>query len=299
MSWHKPLRLRPRDVVRVIAPAGPFDRPSFEAGLALLAERYRPLYSEDLFDSHRYLAGTDARRRAELEGALRDRESRALFCARGGYGAMRLLPDVQFERADSTVLVGFSDITALHLALQRLGKVSVHGPVLTQLGKQPADVVERLFRLLESSEAPPPLQGDATYVPGVAEGRLVGGNLAVLTRLLGTPYLPSFAGCVLLLEDVGERPYRLDRMWTHLKLAGAFTGVKGIVLGGFTLCEEKDADYTSADVLRGLAEETGLPCAAGFPVGHGELNYPVPLGTRVRLDASEARLTFLEGAVSG
>jgi muramoyltetrapeptide carboxypeptidase len=117
--------------------------------------------------------------------------------------------------------------------------------------------------------------------------------------MLGTPYLPPLEDTVLLLEDQGERPYRLDRMWTHLQLAGVFERVKGIVLGTFTHCEEKDAPYSSAEVLRELAAGTGLPCAAGFPIGHGEHNEPVPLGVRVRLNAKERTLAFLEGAVTG
>lgn len=297
VRWQKPLLLRPRDTVHVVAPAGPFDRPTFEAGLALIAQRYSPQYDPGLFESHRYLAGDDRRRRDELSRALLDSRARALFCARGGYGAMRLLPDLPLADMASTMLVGFSDITVLHLALQARGRVSIHGPVLTQLGKQPPDVQERLFRLLESPEPPPPLTGAATYVPGTAEGPLLGGNLSLITHLLGTPFMPSLDGAILLLEDIGERPYRLDRMWTHLRLAGVFERVRGIVLGDFTECEEKNASYASADVLRSLAEETGLPCAAGFPIGHGTLNSPVPLGTAVRLDATEARLTFLEGAV--
>lgn len=298
MRWLKPLPLRLRDTVHVVAPAGPFDRPGFEAGLAQVSARYTPVHRPDIFEAHRYLAGNDARRRDELAHAFLDTQARALFCARGGYGAMRLLPELPLADAARTALVGFSDITALHLALQALGRVSIHGPVLTQLGKQPPEVLARLFHLLESTEPAPPLTGSATYVPGSAEGVLLGGNLSVLTRLLGTPYMPSFDGAVLLLEDVGERPYRLDRMWTHLKLAGVFKRVAGIVLGDFTGCEEKDAAYGSADVLRSLAEETGLPCAAGFPVGHDKINHPVALGVRVRLDADAARLTFLEGAVS-
>jgi muramoyltetrapeptide carboxypeptidase len=297
VRWQKPLLLRPKDSVHVVAPAGPFDRPGFEAGLAIIGQRYSPLYGPDLFEAHRYLAGDDRRRRDELSRALLDSRARALFCARGGYGSMRLLPELPLADMAPTVLVGFSDITALHLALQARGRVSIHGPVLTQLGKQPPDVQERLFRLLESPEPPPPLTGSATYVPGVAEGPLIGGNLSLVTRLLGTPYMPALDGAVLLLEDIGERSYRLDRMWTHLRLAGVFERVRGLVLGDFTDCDEKNATYTSADVLRSLAEETGLPCAAGFPIGHGTLNYPVPLGTAVRLDAAEARLTFLEGAV--
>jgi muramoyltetrapeptide carboxypeptidase len=298
VRWQKPLLLRPRDPVHVVAPAGPFDRPTFEAGLALIAQRYSPQYEPGLFESQRYLAGDDRRRRDELSRALQDSRARALFCARGGYGSMRLVADLPLCDMASTMLVGFSDITTLHLALQAQGRVSIHGPVLTQLGKQPPDVQERLFRLLESPEPPPPLTGSATYVPGTAEGPLLGGNLSLFIHLLGTPFMPSLEGAVLLLEDIGERPYRLDRMWTHLRLAGVFERVRGIVLGDFTECEERNAAYTSADVLRSLAEETGLPCAAGFPIGHGTLNYPVPLGTSVRLDAGEARLTFLEGAVT-
>jgi muramoyltetrapeptide carboxypeptidase len=297
VRWLKPLSLRPRDTVHVVAPASAFDRPGFEVGLALLAERYTPVHRPDIFSSHRYLAGEDPRRLEELSRALLDREARAIFCARGGYGSARLLPDLPLADAAFSAFVGFSDVTSLHGALQALGRVSIHGPVLTQLGKQPPEVREALFRLLESSEAPPPLTGSATYVPGMAEGHLVGGNLSVLSRLIGTSYMPPLDGAVLLLEDVTERPYRLDRMWTHLRLAGVFSRVRGIVLGDFTACEERNGGYSSADVLRDLAREAGLPCAAGFPIGHGELNYPVPLGTQVRLEADAARLTFLEGAV--
>jgi muramoyltetrapeptide carboxypeptidase len=196
-------------------------------------------------------------------------------------------------------LVGFSDITGLHLWLQQRGIVSIHGPVVTQFGRQDESARERLFGLLESTAAAPPLTGTDTYVGGTVEGPLLGGNLSVLSRLLGTPFLPRLEGAVLLLEDLGERPYRLDRMWTHLALAGVFRKVRGIVLGSFSGCEEREADYTSTDVLRALAEETGLPCAAGFPIGHGEINEAVPLGVRVRLDANAKRLSFLEAATGG
>jgi muramoyltetrapeptide carboxypeptidase len=283
----------------VVAPAGPFDRESFDKGLAVLAERYEPVFDPGIFSRHRYLAGDDGRRLRELSQALADEEARAVFCARGGFGAMRLLPRLTVDGLPPRLLVGFSDITALHLTWQRAGRVTLHGPVMTQLGKQPREAVERLFRVLESPEPAPPLEGGQTVVPGVAEGPLVGGNLSVLTRLLGTPYLPPLRGALLLIEDVGERPYRLDRMWQHLALAGVFEQVAGLVLGDFTLCEEKDADYTSREVVEELARETGLPCAAGFRVGHGDVNLAVPLGVRARLEAavsSGGRLDFLEPA---
>jgi muramoyltetrapeptide carboxypeptidase len=292
--------LRPQDRVAVIAPASGFERGAFEAGLALISARYRSEYHDGLFERRRYLAGGDARRLAELHAALAAPGIRALFCARGGYGATRLLGRLAAHAPPGPpkLLVGFSDITALHLWLQAHGRISIHGPVLTQLGRLPAATCARLFDLLESARPAPALAGAATYVGGTAEGPLLGGNLSVLTRLLGTPFMPPLEGAILLLEDQGERPYRLDRMWTHLQLAGVFARVRGIALGSFTGCEEPDAGYGSADVLRELAQETGLPCAAGFPVGHGDVNEPVPLGVRVRLDADAVKLTFLEPAVS-
>ncbi|HEX4269023.1 MAG TPA: LD-carboxypeptidase [Steroidobacteraceae bacterium] len=288
--------LRPGDPVAVVAPASPFDRASFEAGLEVISSRYRVHYDPGLLARHRYLAGSDERRLAELASALTSTSARAIFCARGGYGLMRLLPKLEGIAPTAKPVIGFSDITALHQMLQRQRLVSVHGPVLTQLPKLGAQTHARLFEVLESDAPAADLTGLETYFDGTAEGPLIGGNLAVLTRLLGTPFLAPLEGAILLLEDVGERPYRLDRMWTHLALAGVFRQIRGIVLGAFTGCEEKDADYSSADVLRELAVATGLPCAAGFPIGHGAQNQPVPLGVRVRLEAGSRRLTFLESA---
>ena len=263
----------------------------------MIAERYRVQYDPGIFHTHRYLAGRDQRRLDELSEALADPHIRGIFSARGGYGAMRLLNRLSRPEPHKP-LIGFSDITALHQWLQTHGLISFHGPVLTQLGRLSTATRERLFALLESTEPVGPLRGTATYVEGVVEGPLLGGNLSVFTRLLGTPYMPALEGALLLLEDVGERPYRLDRMWMHLELAGVFRKVRGIVLGSFTHCVERDASYTHEDVLRDLATATGLPCAAGFPIGHGDVNEPVALGVRSRLDAGACRLTFLEAAVS-
>jgi muramoyltetrapeptide carboxypeptidase len=297
-AFQPPPAVHPRDRVAVIAPASAFDRASFEAGLALIGARYQAEYGPGIFERRRYLAGDDARRLSELDSALSDPDIRAVFCARGGYGATRLLARLAAP-GPPKLLIGFSDITALHLWLQSHGRISVHGPVLTQLGRLPPGTGERLFTLLEATSPAPALSGTLTYVGGVAEGPLLGGNLSVVTRVLGTPFMPALDGAILLLEDQGERPYRLDRMWTHLQLAGVFERVRGIVLGSFTGCEERDASYSSAEVLGELALATGLPCAAGFPIGHGDVNEPVPLGVRVRLDADARSLTFLEAAVAG
>ncbi len=286
--------LRPGDPVSVVAPASGFDRASFEAGVEVIGRRYEVQYDPGILTRHRYLAGSDARRLGELWRALADTGTRAVFCARGGYGMMRLLAGLEDIPLAPKPVIGFSDITALHQLLQRQGRVSIHGPVLTQLARLDAHTHARLFELLESESPAADLTGTETYAEGTAEGPLLGGNLAVLTRLLGTPFLAPLEGAVLLLEDIGERPYQLDRMWIHLELAGVFRQVRGIVLGEFARCEEKNAEYSSADVLRELAAATGLPCAAGFPIGHGTDNQPVPLGVRVRLDADNRRLSFLE-----
>lgn len=286
-------KLERGDVVSVVAPAGPFDKAAFEKGLAVISARYSPRVNDAAFATHRYLAGPDEARAADLQAAVDDEQVKAIFAARGGYGSTRLLNRISLRPKP---IVGFSDITALHAMAQLAGFRSLHAPVITQLGTQPAAVAERLFDLLEG-RAVEPLVGTDTLVEGAVEGPLLGGNFAVLTRLLGTPYMPSLKGAVLLLEDVGERPYSLDRMWTHLALAGVLTDLAGLVLGDFTTCEERDAKYTSTEVLADLARQTNVPCAAGFTIGHGARNMPVVLGARVRLDASAKTLTALEGLV--
>src|SRR5262249_9458224 len=224
-----------------------------------LAGRYNASWAPALLSRTRYLAGDDGRRGAELAAALADPEIRAIVAARGGYGAMRILPRIwphanggPSPPGPAKMLAGFSDITALHAALQAAGQVSVHGPVVTQLGTQPSAVVERFFAILEDGTVPPAPIAGMPMVGGVSEGPLLGGTLSVLTRLLGTPWLPDIDGAVLLLEDVGEQPYRIDRMWTHLRLAGVFDRVAGLALGDFTDCETPGAEFTLREVLSGL-----------------------------------------------
>jgi muramoyltetrapeptide carboxypeptidase len=291
----KPPSLRPGDPVRIVAPSGPFDRASFDKGLAVLARRYQVSFEDPgLFSKEHYLAGSDARRLAELQSALAFPSAKAVFAARGGYGAMRLLPSLDVASLRPRLLIGFSDITALHLAFQAAGRPSIHGPVVTQLGRAPEAAVTALFTLLETGFPAGPLSGEDAVVSGQAEGVLVGGNLSVLTRLLGTPYFPKLDGALLLLEDVGERPYRIDRMWTHLRLAGVLEHVAGVVLGRFSGCDEPDGSYSAAEVLTNLARELGRPCASGFPIGHEDFNVAVPLGVQARLDADAGSLSFHE-----
>jgi len=282
--------LKSGDAVSVIAPAGPFDPAAFKLGLAALEELgFEPRYDPRIFEAKAYLAGDDNRRLSELNAAFRDSATRAVICARGGYGSMRLLPRIDLGALPDKPLVGFSDITALHLLWNRDGRRSIHGPVITQLGRQPENVRRALGKLLCKGE-PPRLTGAEPVRAGRATAPLVGGNLSVLTRLLGTPYLPELRGKLLFFEDVGERPYRLDRMLTHLKLAGLLDGVAGIAVGGLTGCEEKDADYTALDVVRAMLADLPIPSATGFLVGHGEVNFPVLLGGAYTLNADAGTL---------
>jgi muramoyltetrapeptide carboxypeptidase len=292
-----PPKLRRGDPVRVVAPSGPFDPAVLERGLTVLSGRLGlvPRMRSDLSARKGYLAGDDARRAEEWREAVSDPEARAIFCARGGYGAMRILPTIDPAPllARPKAVVGFSDVTAIHAALNRAGLATVHGPVLTQLGRAPDDAVRHLEALL-FEEPPHPGAWDVpapgaglvaarTVRPGRASGPLLGGTLTILAHLTGTPYAPRLDGAILLLEDVGERPYRIDRCLTQLRLAGALSGIAGLALGRFAGCD--DGGLLAADVLREAALALGVPAVEGLPVGHEDANFAVPLGVRATLVA--------------
>lgn len=287
--------LGPGDVVAVVAPSGPFNAGRFAKGVAALEARgYRVREGQHLGPTDRYLAAPDEGRAGDLAAAFADPEVRAVFAARGGYGAMRILPRIDWAAAarSGKPLVGFSDATALHLALVAAGGRSIHGPVVTRLGEEGAPSLTRLFRLLETGGAPTPIAG-RQVVPGRAEGPLVGGCLSLVSRLVGTPYLPTLDGALLLLEDVGEKPYAIDRMWTHLALAGALDRIAGVAIGDLTGCEEAEANYTAAEVVLDLLADLGKPALVGLPIGHGDVNLAVPLGARAILE--DGFLRFEEG----
>jgi muramoyltetrapeptide carboxypeptidase len=282
----RPPRLRPGDRVALCAPSGPVDAEAFARGRAILAARYQVVHDAGLLERTGYLAGSDDRRAEEIGRALSDPSIRAVLCARGGYGLLRILP--RLPDAPDKPVVGFSDITALHAWLLHRGVASIHGPNVGSLVKDDG----ALFSLLEDASPPPALSGLRSIHPGRTEGRLVGGNLTVLSHLCGTPYFPDISGAVLLLEDTNEQPYRIDRMITQLRLSGALGMVAGVALGDFTDCG--DAEPVLAERLGQLRK----PVLAGLPVGHGERNLALPHGARVRLDADAGTLEFLEGAVS-
>jgi muramoyltetrapeptide carboxypeptidase len=296
----KPEALYPGARVRLIAPSGVFDRALFEAGAARLAARYDVAFDEGIFATKGYLAGDDARRATELEEAIADPHCQAIVCARGGYGAMRIVPRVPLARLARrpTLLVGFSDVTALHVAWQRARVTSVHAPMVATLGKLDDALLARWIRRIEG-EVSPPVEGLRTLVAGEAEGVLVGGNLSILHALEGTPYSAHAIGRVVFLEDVGEAPYRVDRMLTTLRLSGFFDGVRAVVLGAFTRSAPGPDGTTVEDVLRERLGDLEVPVVAGLPAGHVDDNLELPFGVGVRVSARPdgATLTFVEPAV--
>jgi muramoyltetrapeptide carboxypeptidase len=295
----RPRRLAAGDRVAVVAPAGPVPRERFEAGARILAARYSLVHDERIFAKSGFLAGSDDDRLAELQHALGDPSVKAILCARGGYGLMRILPSLDPAPllAAPKILVGFSDVTVLHAWAARAGVTSVHGPVVTQLADLPADDAQSLIDLLESPQAPPPVENlRCAAGRGIATGLLRGGNLELISRLAGTPWALALDGAVLLLEEIGERPYRIDRALTQLELSGAFSRLSGVVVGGLESCAEPPPGVspTAEEVVVERLSRLGVPLLLGAPVGHGARNRALPLGVRVELDAGAGRLRFLE-----
>jgi len=262
---------------------------AFARGEAILAARYAAVYDPGVLSRAAHLAGSDDRRAHELARALEDPEVRAVFCARGGYGALRIVD--RLAAPGHKPVVGFSDITVLHAWLFGHALTSVHGPNVGGLGRDDARD-QALWGLLENPDPPAPLSGLRPLRGGRADGRLLGGNLTVLSHLCGTRHFPDLRGAVLLLEDCNEQPYRIDRMLTQLGLSGSLAQLAGIALGDFSDCGD------TKPVLEERLAALDVPVVAGLPVGHGDQNVALPHGARVRLDADAGVLEFLEGAVS-
>lgn len=302
---------RPRPItggarVHVIAPSGPVPMERFDRGLRVLRRAMQSsldvVLAPNLTEQVGYFAGDDGQRLHATQDALADPEAAAVLCARGGYGATRLLGALDPERlrAHPKLLVGFSDITALLCwAWVRCGLPCIHGPVVAQLSTLADDDVARLVDLMRG-DVPTPLQAEegTAIVGGTVEGTLVAGNLEVLRSLVGTRAMPSLSGAILAIEEVGERPYRIDRALTHLLSCGALRGVRGVVVGQLVGCEEPpdgNLGPTAAQVVVERLGTLGVPVVTGFPFGHDpNHNAALPFGTRVRLAADDCTLEFLE-----
>jgi muramoyltetrapeptide carboxypeptidase len=282
--------------VALVAPAGPLrDAGDLERAAANARSLgWDPVPGANALARLGYFAGTDAARLADLNNALNDPAIDAVWCIRGGYGAMRILAGIDYEALvrRPRALIGYSDITAIHAAAGiSASLVTFHGPTArSELTPFSRSSLERAVR------QDMPLCGAApdsrTVVPGRSEGRLAGGNLALLASLAGTPYAPDLHGAILVLEDIDEAVYRLDRMLVQLRLSGMLAGVRGLVFGAFTNCPEAsdDGSRTLDDLIDELAGELRVPCFAGAPFGHITDQWTLPLGAMAELDADARAL---------
>ena len=315
-----PKALRRGDAVSIIAPAGPVDRERIERALERLRKRgFRTKTHGDIYRSRGYLAGDDETRANELMAAFRDPETTAIWCARGGYGVARLLDRIDFDviRRHPKVLIGFSDITALHMAVhQRTDLVTFHGPNLQDgfggREEMPPANEAALWRAVLAEEQSSATQGytvDLTEIEGAefqslregaSRGRLVGGNLAVLVGLMGTPFEVDTAGRILFLEDVGERLYRIDRYLSQLWLARKLRAAAGIMLGSFSFNDGEPADSQEAvmTLLEDYFKRLDVPVLAGFPAGHAKHNLTLPIGALVEIDADRKQVRVCEQTVA-
>jgi muramoyltetrapeptide carboxypeptidase len=296
----RPPALRPGDQVMLVSPAGPTRPERVARGIELLTGwGLRPVLSPHAYARHGYLAGLDALRAADLNAAFADPGVRGVLCTRGGYGTQRVVDaiDMAAVRADPKVVAGFSDITALQFALWRGARLAtVHGPGAAWLDERtPLRSAESLHAVLTST-APVTIPADpdeTTFpvrVPGRATGTLLGGNLCLIVASVGTPDLPDLTGAILLIEEVAEPPYKIDRMLTQLRRCGALDGIAGVALGQFTDCADGWAT-TVTDVLTDRLGDLGVPVLGGLPIGHGPGQLTVPVGVPATLDTETATLT--------
>jgi muramoyltetrapeptide carboxypeptidase len=296
----KPPRLKPGDTIGIIAPAGPVDRDEIQPAISLLKERgYHTLLSLNLFKKDGYLAGSDEARLDDLHAMFSDQNVKAILCARGGFGTIRLLNRIDYDLVidNPKIIAGYSDITALLFALfKKTGLVTFHGPVLRNMASDPHD---NLGDLLETASSGAPkaidLSGGIALKRGKAKGMVIGGNLSLISSLIGTPFMPVMKDAILFIEDKGEPLYRIDRMLNHLKLSGIIDGLKGLIAGNFTDCGDID-DINK--LLKYITSGTDIPVINGLPVGHDTENKTIPIGIHAELDTKQMKLSFLEACIT-
>jgi muramoyltetrapeptide carboxypeptidase len=312
MKVLKPPRLRKGDVIGVVSPSSPPPDTSYiDRGVRYLEQLgYRVAIGKNTARVHGYLAGTDAERASDVHAMFASRHVKAIMCVRGGYGTSRLLPLLDFRliTRNPKILSGFSDCTALQLGLWRKCRlITFHGPMVGVEMAEGMDpyTEEMLWATLTSSKKPGRIRlpADTEPVcmhPGKASGRLLGGNLSLIVSLLGTPYLPDFKGSVLMVEEIGEEPYRIDRMVTQLRNASVLEQCAAVLSGQFTDCTPKDIARPSFSVDEILREQAGgspVPFVANLPFGHVRRKLTLPVGLKVTVDASDCSIELTEAAV--
>lgn len=299
----KPRALQPGDTLAIVSPSSPIAKEKLERGLEVLHQAgYRTKVYPHALDANDYMAGEDKDRMSDLQQAFADPEVDAVYCSRGGYGCARLMPylDLDAMAASGKMFLGFSDITTIHLALNRRGLVTLYSPMALSFSveRQPWVYESFLGALKGDTTTPKDAPKANTLVGGTVEAEVCGGCLCLLTDSLGTPDALDAAGKLLLIEDIDEHPHRVDAMFTHLITSGILQSAAGIVVGEMTGTDEKvDASIGGRpwrDIVIDRVLPLGIPAVIDFPFGHVKNMLTMPLGIRARLDADAGTLTYLE-----
>lgn len=308
----RPPRIERGQTLGIVAPAGPVKRELFERGLARLGDVFSLRVADSVTAPHppdvpSYLAAADDVRVAELNAMLADRDVRGILLARGGYGLMRILPrlDVAALQRDPKPIIGFSDATALLAWAYAAGVRGVHGPMVVQLDRLPQADIDHLIALVTTPRAPGVRPWSlAAHGKGRYRGPLVAGNLTMYSMLAGTPWEVAARGAIAVIEEVGEKPYEIDRYLTQLSLTGELAQLSAVVVGDLTRCTDPNPPTGTPDpenaalatVLERL-RAAGTPAAVGAPIGHGDRNEAVPFGADTILDLDAGTIEILEPAV--
>jgi len=295
----KPPQLKQGEGIGVIAPAGPVTRSEIQPGIKLLnSSGYNVVSGPHLYHKKGYVAGEDEERLEDLHSMFINNKVKAIICARGGYGSLRLLNRIDFDliQRNPKIIVGYSDITALLLAIyKKTHLITFHGPVVKDISKNNNRNLTSFFDLVSSGKSLKlDLSGGRTLMRGKVSGTLLGGNLSLISSLMGTPFMPSLKGAILLIEEKDEPLYRVDRMLTHLRLSGSLDDLAGLLAGGFEDC----GDMSSINnILLDTVSDLNIPLISGLPVGHGLENITLPLGLPCTLDTNLRTLSFTESCV--
>jgi muramoyltetrapeptide carboxypeptidase len=289
-----PQRLKPGAVIGVAAPAGPVEPFKLQKGIDILEKLgFSVVSSERVLQQDGYLAGSDEQRAGHLNQLFADDEIDAIIFARGGYGSLRLLPLIDFDniRRHPKWCIGFSDISGLLASFYlKCGLISIHGPMVTTLNDLSAENINTMKTFFYSGKMPEMVPAKPlTLHGGRVSAPLIGGNLATLNHLTGTPFEPDFSGHILFLEEIRESPYKIDRMLMQMRLAGCFEHIAGLMLGSFEHCGPIE---TIHELMKHFFGPLRVPILAGFAIGHGKDNPVLPLGLTVTLDADRQRLSY-------
>ena len=313
MQFIKPKKLRKGDAIGIISPASSEDDVTLvNKGIKYIESLgYRTELGKNLNNNRGYLAGTDEERIEDIHQMFNDKNVKAIFCLRGGYGASRLLDKIDYNliKRNPKIFVGFSEITSLQMAfLKKIKLITFAGPmVVPNFSKNRSEYTEEKFwQLITSNKKPgkllsPRLKKIPNINSGIASGRLVGGNLTVFTSLIGTKFFPELKDKILFLEDVSESPYKIDRMINQLRLNQVFKKVKGIILGRFVDCIEHDANkktLTLGEIMHDYLKDINVPVIYTFPHGHVKDILTLPIGVKTKLNASRGFVEILENCVT-